>query len=61
MRPQRQRGRVGYGDRMRLKLVVVTGAAIGALAYLARRRTQKARADAALWAEATDPVAPSTG
>jgi hypothetical protein len=39
------------------KFAFALGALSGGLVWLARRRRQKAAADAALWAEATDPVA----
>jgi hypothetical protein len=38
------------------RLIFAAGVA-GGLALEARRRNRKAKADAALWAEATDPVA----
>ena len=42
---------------MKWKLAIALGALSGGVLWLARRRRQKAAADAALWAEATDPVA----
>jgi hypothetical protein len=39
------------------KFAFALGALSGGLVWLARRRRQKAAEDAALWAEATDPVA----
>lgn len=42
---------------MNWKLLLALGAAAGGVAYAVRRRNRKAQADAALWAEATDPVA----
>jgi hypothetical protein len=38
------------------KLLLALGAATGGVAYVVNRRKRKAQADAALWAEATDPV-----
>jgi hypothetical protein len=56
-----EREPTNYCDSVKWKLLVVAGAVAGGLAYLARQRARKARNDAALWAEATDPVAPSAG
>lgn len=42
---------------MKWTWVVVLGAVAGGVVYAAYRRNQKELADAALWAEATDPVA----
>ncbi|MCW2802164.1 MAG: hypothetical protein JWN06_381 [Propionibacteriaceae bacterium] len=42
---------------MKLKIILALGAIAGGVALAARRRNQKTLADAALWAEATDPVA----
>ena len=44
---------------MNWKLLIAMGAVAGGLAYLARQRNLRARRDAELWAEATDPVAPA--
>jgi hypothetical protein len=41
------------------KLLVAAGVVVGGVAYLVRQRSRKARQDAALWAEATDPVVPA--
>jgi hypothetical protein len=41
------------------KLGLVLGALAGGVAYVVVRRNKKAQADAALWAEATDPVVPA--
>jgi hypothetical protein len=46
-------------DFVKLKLLVVAGAVAGGIALVVRQRNLKARKDAALWAEATDPVAPA--
>lgn len=43
-------------DAVNWKLVVAVGAAVGGAVFAARRK-QKEQADAAPWAEATDPVA----
>jgi hypothetical protein len=40
------------------KLLTVAVAAAGAIGLVAWRRTQSQRAEADLWGEATDPVAP---
>lgn len=37
--------------------MLALGAAVGGVVWAAYRRNQKELADAALWAEATDPVA----
>ncbi len=44
---------------MKWKLLIAGAAVAGSLAYLARQRNLRARRDAELWAEATDPVAPT--
>ncbi|HET9650157.1 MAG TPA: DLW-39 family protein [Microlunatus sp.] len=44
---------------MNWKFVAVMGAVVGGLAYVVGQRRRKAREDAALWAEATDPVNPA--
>ena len=44
---------------MKWKLLIVAGAVAGGVVYLARQRNVRARRDAELWAEATDPVAPT--
>ena len=44
---------------MKWKLLVAIGAIVGGAAVAAQRKSQKGLADAELWAEATDPVAPS--
>jgi hypothetical protein len=44
---------------MKLRLLVALAAVAGGLAVLSRRRQERSRADAARWAEATDPVAPT--
>ena len=44
---------------MNLRLAVTIGALAGGLVVAARRKAQKAQADSALWAAATDPIAPS--
>ena len=44
---------------MNLRLLVGLAAVAGGLAVLSRRRQQQTRHDAALWAEATDPVRPT--
>ena len=41
---------------MKWKILVVLSAAAGFVAVAAHRRNAKTLADAALWAEATDPV-----
>jgi hypothetical protein len=41
------------------KLVIAAAAVAGGVAILARQRNLRARRDAELWAEATDPVAPT--
>lgn len=41
---------------MNWKALLAVGAIAGGVAYVARQRTLKARRDAALWAEATDPI-----
>ena len=41
---------------MKWKILLVLGAAAGGVVWAAHRKTQKAAADARLWAEATDPV-----
>ena len=42
---------------MKWKIWVALGAVAGGVVWAARRKVQKEQADAALWAEATDPVA----
>jgi hypothetical protein len=41
------------------KLLIVAGAVAGGVVVLTRQRQSRARRDAELWAEATDPVAPA--
>ena len=41
---------------MNWKVVLAVGAVAGAVIWAARHRVQQARAEGALWAEATDPV-----
>jgi hypothetical protein len=41
---------------MNWKVILSVGAVVGTVIWAARRRVQKAQADGALWAEATDPV-----
>ncbi|GAA3621945.1 DLW-39 family protein [Microlunatus ginsengisoli] len=43
---------------MKWKLLLAAGAIAGGAAYVARQRARRARRDAELWAEATDPIAP---
>jgi hypothetical protein len=43
------------------KFLFAAGAVAGGMAYFAHQRNRKAQRDAALWAEATDPVVPSAG
>jgi hypothetical protein len=43
------------------KFLIAAGAVAGCVAYVVRHRNRKARNDAALWAEATDPVVPTAG
>ena len=46
-----------YPGQVKWKLLAVFGAAAGAAYWVNRRRRQRLAADAALWADATDPVA----
>jgi hypothetical protein len=41
---------------MKWRLLVAVGAVAGGVIWAARRKTQRAEQDAALWAEATDPL-----
>jgi hypothetical protein len=41
---------------MKWRLLVAAGAVAGGLVWAARRKAQRAEQDAALWAEATDPL-----
>ena len=45
-----------YAVGVNWKWVLALGAAAGGVVWAAYRRNQKELADAALWAEATDPV-----
>lgn len=44
---------------MKWKLLIAAAAVAGGVAILARQRRLRASRDAELWAEATDPVAPT--
>ena len=44
---------------MKWKLLVAVGTVVGGVLWAARRKVRQAEEDAALWAEATDPVAGS--
>jgi hypothetical protein len=52
---------IAYTGRVKWKPFLAIGALFGGFAYLVYRRNQKVEADAALWREATDPVARSRG
>jgi hypothetical protein len=44
---------------MKWRVLLTVGALAGGVIWAARRKVQQSEQDAALWAEATDPVDPS--